>query len=140
MMTATALEMLGETVALLLKRGFDPKPFIDIMTGTMFGGRVHKIYGDKILTQSYAAGFGIPLALKDVRLALAEAEHASTPMPSVSVVRDRLITGIARGYADLDWTALGLVAAEEAGLHLIAPFAGLEAANTHGRTANDPSR
>jgi 3-hydroxyisobutyrate dehydrogenase-like beta-hydroxyacid dehydrogenase len=93
------------------------------MTGTMFDGRVHKIYGDKILAQSYVAGFGIPLALKDVRLALAEAEDASTPMPSVSVVRDRLITGIARGYADLDWTALGLIAAEEAGLHLVAPAA-----------------
>jgi hypothetical protein len=37
-------------------------------------------------------------------------------MPSVAVVRDRLITGIARGYGELDWTALGLVAAEEAGL------------------------
>jgi 3-hydroxyisobutyrate dehydrogenase-like beta-hydroxyacid dehydrogenase len=57
------------------------------------------------------------MVLKDVRLALAEAESAEAPMPSVSVVRDRLITGLARGYADLDWTALGLIAAEEAGLH-----------------------
>jgi 3-hydroxyisobutyrate dehydrogenase-like beta-hydroxyacid dehydrogenase len=121
MMTATALEMLGEAVALLLKRGLDPKPFIDIMTGTMFGGRAHKIYGDRILAQSYGSGFVIPLALKDVRLALAEAENASTPMPSVSVVRDRLITGIARGYARLDWTALSLIAAEEAGLHFVPP-------------------
>jgi 3-hydroxyisobutyrate dehydrogenase-like beta-hydroxyacid dehydrogenase len=133
MMTATALEVLGEAVALLLKRGFDPKPFVDIMTGTMFGGRAHKIYGDKILTQSYAAGFGIPLALKDVHLALAEAELASAPMPSVSVVRDRLITGIERGYTGLDWTALGLIAAEEAGLHLIAPAAQFETARTQGR-------
>ena len=116
MMTATALEMLGEVVALVLKRGLDPKPFIDFLTSTMFGGRVHKIYGDKIVRQSYAPGFVMPLALKDVRLALAEAESAGTPMPSVSVVRDRLITGIARGYAGLDWTALGLIAAEEAGL------------------------
>ena len=52
-------------------------------------------------------GFAIPLVLKDVRLALAEAEKAGAPMPSVNVVRDRLITGIARGYADLDWTVLG---------------------------------
>jgi hypothetical protein len=37
-------------------------------------------------------------------------------MPSVGVVRDRLITGIARGHGELDWTALGLIAAEEAGL------------------------
>ena len=116
MMTATTLEMLGEVVAVARKRGLDPKPFIDIMTSTMFGGRVHKIYGDKIVTQSYAPGFVLPLVLKDVRLALAEAENAGAPMPSVNVVRDRLITGIARGYGDLDWTALGLIAAEEAGL------------------------
>lgn len=59
--------------------------------------------------------------LKDVRLALGEAERAGAPMPSVSVVRDRLITGIARGHADLDWTALGLIAAEEAALTLAVP-------------------
>jgi len=116
MMTATALEMLGESVALLRKRGFDPQSFIEILTGTMFGGRVHRIYGDRIVGQRYAPGFVMPLALKDVRLALVEAENAGAPMPSVGVVRDRMLTGIARGYADLDWTALGLIAAEEAGL------------------------
>jgi 3-hydroxyisobutyrate dehydrogenase-like beta-hydroxyacid dehydrogenase len=121
MMTATTLEMLGEVVAVTLKRGLDPKPFIDIMTSTMFGGRAHKIYGDKIVRQSYAPGFVMPLVLKDVRLALAEAEKAGAPMPSVNVVRDRLITGIARGYADLDWTALALIAAEEAGLEASLP-------------------
>jgi 3-hydroxyisobutyrate dehydrogenase-like beta-hydroxyacid dehydrogenase len=115
MMSATALEMLGEVVAVVRKRGLDPQPFIDIMTGTMFGGRAHKIYGDKIVRQIYAPGFVLPLVLKDVRLALAEAEHAGAPMPSVGVVRDRLITGIARGHGELDWTALGLIA-EEAGL------------------------
>jgi 3-hydroxyisobutyrate dehydrogenase-like beta-hydroxyacid dehydrogenase len=116
MMSATALEMLAEVVAVVRKRGLDPKPFIDIMTSTMFGGRAHKIYGDKIARQAYAPGFVLPLVLKDVRLALAEAEKAGVPMPSVGVVRDRLITGIARGYGELDWTALGLIAAEEAGL------------------------
>jgi 3-hydroxyisobutyrate dehydrogenase-like beta-hydroxyacid dehydrogenase len=108
--------MLGEMVALVRKRRLDPKLFVEILTTTMFGGRAHRIYGDKIVAQSYAAGFALPLALKDVRLALAEAEDAGAPIPSVSVVRDRLIGGIARGYADLDWTALGLIAAEEAGI------------------------
>ncbi len=115
MMSATALEMLGEVVAVTRKRGMDPQLFIDIMTSTMFGGRGHKIYGEKIAKQTYAPGFVLPLVLKDVRLALAEAERAGAPMPSVGVVRDRLITGIARGYGELDWTALGLIAAEEAG-------------------------
>src|SRR5258707_4414764 len=115
MLTATALEMLGETAALLRKRGLDPGRFVKLITSTMFGGRVHRIYGNRIAAQDYAAGFALPLALKDVRLALAEAESAAVPMPSVAVVRDRMLTAIARGYADLDWTALGLVAAEEAG-------------------------
>ena len=114
MLTATALEMLGETVALLRKRGLDPARFVELMTSTMFDDRVHRIYGERIVAQDYVAGFALPLALKDVRLALAEAESASVPMPSVSVVRDRMMAGIARGYAELDWTALGLIAAEEA--------------------------
>jgi 3-hydroxyisobutyrate dehydrogenase-like beta-hydroxyacid dehydrogenase len=123
MMSATALEMLGEAIAVVRKRGLDPQPFIDIMTSTMFGGRAHKIYGDKIVRQTYAPGFVLPLVLKDVRLALAEAEKAGAPMPSVGVVRDRLITAIARGYGELDWTALGLIAAEEAGIFPVSPVA-----------------
>ena len=117
MLTATTLEMLGEVMALLRKRGLEPQPFLDILTQTMFGSRVHRIYGSKIAAQGYSGGFLLPLALKDVRLALAEAEAAAVPMPSVSVVRERLLTGIANGHAGLDWSALGLIAAEEAGLH-----------------------
>jgi 3-hydroxyisobutyrate dehydrogenase-like beta-hydroxyacid dehydrogenase len=123
MMTATTLEMLGEVVAVVRKRGLDPGPFLNILTSTMFGGRAHKIYGDKIVRQAYAPGFLMPLAFKDVRLALAEAERAGAPMPSVGVVRDRMIAGIARGYGDLDWSALGLIAADEAGLRVAPPVA-----------------
>jgi 3-hydroxyisobutyrate dehydrogenase-like beta-hydroxyacid dehydrogenase len=126
MMTATTLEMLGEVVAVIRKRGLDPTPFLDILTNTMFGGRAHKIYGAKILAERYAPGFRLPLALKDVRLALAEADTAGAPMPSVDVVQERMITAIARGYADLDWTALALVAAEEAGLRGPVPAAAMQ--------------
>ena len=116
-MSAATLEILGEVLALGCKRGLDPRQLLAILTGTMFGSRVHKIYGGKIADQQYGwGGFIFPLALKDVRLALNEAERAGVPMPSVSVVRDRLITGIARGYSQRDWSALGLLAAEEAGL------------------------
>ena len=117
MMTATTLEVLGEVISLIRKHGLNPETFIDILTATMFGGRVHRIYGGKIAAQAYGAGgFVLPLALKDVCLALAEAEKEAVPMPSVSIVRDRLLTGIARGYAGFDWTALALIAAEDAGL------------------------
>jgi 3-hydroxyisobutyrate dehydrogenase-like beta-hydroxyacid dehydrogenase len=115
-MTATTLEVLGEVIALLRKRGVEPEKFLDVMTSTMFGSRVHRIYGAKIVQQRYAPGFAFPLALKDVRLALSEADAAGVPMPSVDVVHERLITGVARGHGKLDWSALALVSAEEAGL------------------------
>jgi 3-hydroxyisobutyrate dehydrogenase-like beta-hydroxyacid dehydrogenase len=114
MMTAATLETLGEVIAVVRKWKLDPQRFVDILTGSMFGGRVHKIYGNKIANQSYAPGFTIPLALKDVRLALAEAQEVDVAMPTVDVVRDRLLIGLAHGHGDLDWTALALVADEEA--------------------------
>ena len=117
MLTAASLEMLGEIFALLRKRNVDPEMALRVFTGTMFGGRAHQIYGEKIVRERYGPpNFALPLALKDVRLALAEADAAAVPMPSVTVVHDRLMAGIARGHAGLDWSALGLVAAEEAGL------------------------
>jgi 3-hydroxyisobutyrate dehydrogenase-like beta-hydroxyacid dehydrogenase len=116
-MSAVTLEIMGEVLAFARKSGCDPQQLLAIFTATMFDGRIHKIYGGKIAAEQYASGgFVFPLALKDVRLALEAAERAGVPMPAVSVVRDRLITGIARGYSQRDWTALGLLAAEEAGL------------------------
>jgi 3-hydroxyisobutyrate dehydrogenase-like beta-hydroxyacid dehydrogenase len=116
-MSAVTIEIMGEVLALARKRGIDPEALLNIFTSTLFDSRVHRIYGGKIVAQSHAAGFALPLALKDVLLALAEADAAAVPMPSVGVVRERMLAGIANGYGHLDWSALGRVAAEEAGLH-----------------------
>jgi 3-hydroxyisobutyrate dehydrogenase-like beta-hydroxyacid dehydrogenase len=118
-LSAATLEILGEVFALTRKRGLDPRELLSILTGTMHGSRFHQIYGGKIADEKYGTGgFVFPLALKDVRLALGEAAAAGVPMPCLSAVRDRLVTGMARGYGELDWSALGLLAAEEAGLPL----------------------
>ena len=116
-MIAATFEMVGEAFALVRKRSLDPAAVLEILTSTMFDSRIHKLYGAKIVEQRFVpAGLVLPLALKDVRLALAEAEAANVPMPSVSVVRDRMITGLAHGYSEFDWSALGLIAAEAAGI------------------------
>jgi 3-hydroxyisobutyrate dehydrogenase-like beta-hydroxyacid dehydrogenase len=116
-LSAASLEILGELFALARRRGLDPEQLLAILTGTMFGSRFHRIYGGKIAAEQYGrGGFVFPLALKDVRLALHEAESIGVPMPTLTVVHDRLVTGIARGYAELDWSALGLLASDEAGV------------------------
>jgi 3-hydroxyisobutyrate dehydrogenase-like beta-hydroxyacid dehydrogenase len=51
-----------------------------------------------------------------LRLALVEAERAVVPMPAAALVHDRLVAMVACGWGDLDWSALGLLAAVDAGL------------------------
>jgi hypothetical protein len=37
-------------------------------------------------------------------------------MPAASLVHERLVGMMARGWTDLDWSALGLLAARDAGI------------------------
>ena len=61
-------------------------------------------------------GFAAPLGEKDIRLTLAAAEALRVPMPLASLVHDRLQTLIARGGEQLDWSGIGQLAAQDAGL------------------------
>ena len=116
-LTATTLECMGEVFALLQKGGVDRHLAYDVLTNSLFDSRVHKTYGGKIVEERYSPpGMAVPLAIKDLRLALAEAESAAVPMPAASLVHDRLVAMMARGWNELDWSALGLLAAVDAGL------------------------
>lgn len=50
-------------------------------------------------------GMAVPPAIKDLRLALAEAERAAVPMPAASLVHDRLVGMVAGRRAELHWSA-----------------------------------
>jgi len=116
-LTATTLECMGEVLALLRKGGIDRHLAYDVLTNSLFDSRVHKTYGGKIVDERYTPpGFAVPLATKDLRLALAAAEKSQVPMPAASLVHDHLVELAARGWAELDWSALGLLAAVNAGL------------------------
>jgi 3-hydroxyisobutyrate dehydrogenase-like beta-hydroxyacid dehydrogenase len=116
-LTAQTMQGMGEVLALLRKKGLDPHVAFEVLTGSLFDGKVHKTYGGKIVDEPYSpAGMTTLLAVKDLRLALAEAEAVGVPMPSASLVHDRLVAMTARGWSTLDWSALGRLAALEAGL------------------------
>jgi len=116
-LTALTLQSMGEVFALLGKGGIGPEVAFEVLTGSLFDGKVHKTYGGKIAESRYSPpGMTTPLALKDLRLASAEAEHLAVPMPAASLVHDRLVATIARGWTELDWSALGMLAASDAGL------------------------
>jgi 3-hydroxyisobutyrate dehydrogenase-like beta-hydroxyacid dehydrogenase len=114
---ASVLESLSEALAFARKSGVDAGALMEFLTATLFNAPVYKTYGELIVQGKHEpAGFALPLGLKDVRLVLQAAEAANVPMPIASVVRDRFITAMARGNQDKDWSVIGRVAAEDAGL------------------------
>jgi 3-hydroxyisobutyrate dehydrogenase-like beta-hydroxyacid dehydrogenase len=116
-MIASAIETMGEAVALTRAHGIAPSEFLDILTSTLFAAPIYKLYGGLIAAGKYRpAGFGAALGLKDIRLALAAADAHSVPMPFASILRDNFMELIATGGAENDWSALAQLAARHAGL------------------------
>jgi len=114
---ASVIESLGEALALVSKAGVDRHQYIDLLTSSLFASPVYKTYGGLLADGKFTpAGFGAPLGLKDVRLTLTAAETLRVPMPLASLLRDRLLALIATGGEQLDWAALGSLAAKDAGV------------------------
>jgi 3-hydroxyisobutyrate dehydrogenase-like beta-hydroxyacid dehydrogenase len=113
---AAVIESLGEAMALVGKAGVDKHQYIDILTSTLFAAPVYKTYGGLLADAKFEpAGFAAPLGLKDVRLTLAAADDLRVPLPLASLLRDRFLTLLAHGGDKLDWSAMGALAAKDAG-------------------------
>lgn len=114
---ASVIESLGEAIALVRKYDVSPGAYIDFLTNSLFAAPVYKTYGNLIAEEKYQpAGFKLRMGLKDIRLALAAGEGVDVALPFASVVRDHLLTAIARGMEELDWSSTAKLAAENAGL------------------------
>jgi len=116
-MIAAALEAMGEAVAMMRKSGVDASAALEMLAKTIFAAPVYQGYGPIIAHGRFTpAGFRLPLGLKDIDLVLQTALAANAPMPTASLLRERFISAIAKGRADLDWSAIALGAADDAGL------------------------
>jgi 3-hydroxyisobutyrate dehydrogenase-like beta-hydroxyacid dehydrogenase len=113
---ASAIESVGEAVALVTKAGVDRLQYVDILTSTLFTAPAYQTYGGLIARQEFEpAGFAATLGLKDIRLVLAAAEDLQVPLPVASLLRDRLLTLVATGGGNLDWSAVATLADRDAG-------------------------
>ena len=115
-MIASMLETFGEAFATLRKAGVDSHLFLETMSA-LFGSPVYASYGSMMADERFEpAGFALKLGLKDVRLVLETAEECASPMPLASLIRDHLLSAVAQGQADLDWSSISRVIARNAGL------------------------
>jgi 3-hydroxyisobutyrate dehydrogenase-like beta-hydroxyacid dehydrogenase len=113
------IEGLAETMALGEKGGIPAEKLLGILTGTFFGLPVVQRYGELIAAGRFEpAGFALHLGLKDLGLVLDTGQRLRTPLPLANVIHDHMLTGLARGRGNQDWSALASVVREAAGLPL----------------------
>ena len=103
-----AIEAIGESIALVENHGIAPEQFVELLTGTLFGGISYAGYGDIIVNRRYTpAGFAAPLGLKDLGLAEAAAAEVGVTLPTASALRGVFEQTLAKpGGAELDWAAI----------------------------------
>jgi 3-hydroxyisobutyrate dehydrogenase-like beta-hydroxyacid dehydrogenase len=113
---ASVIEGLGEAMALIGKAGVDRRRYLELLTSTLFTAPVYRTYGELIVEHRFEPpGFAAPLGHKDIRLVLAAAETLRVPMPFAAVLHDRFLTLLAHAGEALDWSAIGQLAAKDAG-------------------------
>ena len=114
---ASAIEALAEALTLGEKNGIDRTALADLFSKTLFACPAYQVYGEAIARNRYQPpGLTVSLGLKDLNLVLQTAATSTMPMPLASLLHDRFLTTIAKGRGNLDWAAVALGVAEDAGL------------------------
>ncbi len=115
--TITAvMETLGETFALMQKSGIEPQAFLEVLN-QVYQSPMYESYGTQIAQQQFEpALFALKLGLKDLRLVRQAADEADVPMPLVNLVYEHMLSAMAHGRAEQEWSSFAQVNAENAGL------------------------
>jgi 3-hydroxyisobutyrate dehydrogenase-like beta-hydroxyacid dehydrogenase len=112
-----AMVAMAEGFALVRKYGVVPQVFQDVMTEGLFSAPAYKVYGQKMVDETFdQVGSPIHVGLKDANLIAAAADLARVPMPSHNVYRDRLLGAVAHGDGDRDQAVLAREQARASGL------------------------
>jgi 3-hydroxyisobutyrate dehydrogenase-like beta-hydroxyacid dehydrogenase len=108
MMIAMAIEAMGEAAVIAGSHQVSVASFLELMTQTLFGGRVYEGYGPRMAKGDFEPGFKMKLGLKDLRLATAAAAAArpTQNLPMLDAVREHMTRAVEAGMGDKDWSAI----------------------------------
>ena len=110
-MIVSAIESMGEAVALGEAYGVEAPELLDMLSSTLFAAPIYKIYGGMIAERRYSPpGFAAELGLKDVRLVLDAAEAKGLSMPLADLAEASLESLLGGDEKNLDLAALAEIA------------------------------
>jgi len=114
---AASIEAMSEAMVFAEKHDVDREKVMNLLNTTIFDCLIYKGYGQRVSQRDHRpGGFALELGLKDVLLVQGAARRQSVPMPFLSVLADRFVAAKAQGRGALDWSAITLGAAADAGL------------------------
>ena len=110
LMSATAVAITSEAMAMGVKAGLDPTVMLDVInTSSGRNSATQDKFPKHVLTRGFDFGFSAGLSFKDVRLCLEEAEALGVPMVVGTMVRQMLsITCNTYGF-DTDCTSVARI-------------------------------
>jgi 2-hydroxy-3-oxopropionate reductase len=111
-----ALAGVSEALAIARKAGVDAGLVRQALLGGFASSRVLEVHGERMLKGNYTPGFRTRLYQKDLRIANETAEANAVAIPATAVVTQLVNTLVASGGGDLDYSAVGTVIFEMAGM------------------------
>jgi 3-hydroxyisobutyrate dehydrogenase-like beta-hydroxyacid dehydrogenase len=96
----------AEALLLADGAGIDLDAFVEIASAGSGGSTQLALKSAAMRAHDYSPLFKTAHMLKDVRLALEEAQTAGVPFPAAAHARDLLIAAMGRGYAEEDYASL----------------------------------
>ena len=103
-MILASMETMAEAYTLAEKNGLDRLKVAEFFGSTLFNTPVYQNYGKLIASKQYEpVGFKSKLGYKDARLAFKLSQQSETPMPIATVIHNRLLASVAKGWGETDW-------------------------------------
>jgi len=119
LLSATAMAITSEAVAMGVKAGLDPSLVIDVFNaGTARNSATQDKVKQHVISRTFSYGFGIGLLNKDIRLCMAEADNFGVPMVVGSAVRQLLSIATQTEGFDADMTAMARTVEKFAGVQI----------------------
>jgi 3-hydroxyisobutyrate dehydrogenase-like beta-hydroxyacid dehydrogenase len=101
---ASAMDLIGQSLALAEKSGLDPQIVIQMLSG-FFAFPATKDYIGKISSRDFdTVGFTTAGGLKDVGLMLDAAQAVQLDLSSAQALHAKLSAAVERGWRDKDWS------------------------------------
>lgn len=119
LLSASAMAITSEAVAMGVKAGLDPSLIIDVFNaGTARNSATQDKVKQHVISRSFSYGFGLALLNKDLRLCMAEADALGVPMVVGSAVRQLLSISTAAEGTEADMTAIAKTVEAWAGVQI----------------------